>query len=238
VSPLLGLPISLFLLTLHIALQIHLMIDLLCSYFYDFFTEELWLNQNEFEGDIGLLTDALPKRLVSLDMDTNLLTGTIPPSIGTLTDLDFLDFGDNNLSGKIPIELGLLTKLTMLSLRANQMTGTIPSELGLLTKLTVLVLSVNQLTGTVPTSLASLPLLSKSTQSLFLFPFATVVFHVCTLFHTGLYLDGNDLSGSLDAFCSMNFTSFAANTCGHDEMNCTCCNICCDLDGSCKFIEQ
>ena len=36
------------------------------------------------------------------------------------------------------------------------------------------------------------------------------------------------------AFCGIDFELFAANTCDQDdEMNCTCCTHCCDVDGTC-----
>jgi Leucine-rich repeat (LRR) protein len=111
--------------------------------FYDYFTEILGLDDNQLEEDLSLILNVLPRRLTSLELESNLLTGTIPPSIGTFTNLEFLDVHGNNLRGRIPAELGLLTKLAYLDL------------------------SSSQLTGTVPTSLASLPLLSKSTQLLF-----------------------------------------------------------------------
>ena len=46
-----------------------------------------------------------------------------------------------------------------------------------------------------------------------------------------LYLEDNDLTGSLDAFCDIDFDYFAANICGQeDEINCTCCTHCCYLE--------
>jgi Leucine-rich repeat (LRR) protein len=159
--------------------------------------------------------------------------------LGILTKLTYLSLGTNELTSNIPRGLGLLAELTQLILERNQLSGTIPNELSLLTKLTWLDLSQNQLTGTVPTSLASLPLDSKSTQSLlFLFRFATIVSHVRTFFHTVFTFDSNDLTGSLDAFCNnSNYIEvFAANACGQDEMNCTCCNHCCNPDGWCDPI--
>ena len=48
-----------------------------------------------------------------------------------------------------------------------------------------------------------------------------------------LYLNGNNLTGSVDALCGIDFEWFAANTCGQDdEINCTCCSACCDLPPS------
>ena len=144
---------------------------------------------------------------------------------------------DNKLNGTIPTELGLLSNMGWLSLYWNQLTGKIPSELGLLSNLELLVLDTNQLTGAVPTSLASLPSLSKSVTLFQYRFFITVLTHVHPLLITEeLYLQGNDLTGSLDAFCDIGLDWFVANTCGQPvEINCslTCCTHCCDATQCC-----
>jgi len=61
-----------------------------------------------------------------------------------------LNLGSNQLTGSIPPEIGSLTNLTSLYLDDNQLTGEIPSEIGNLTNLRTLYLAVNQLTGAIP----------------------------------------------------------------------------------------
>ncbi|MBT4054648.1 MAG: hypothetical protein HOE74_05850 [Candidatus Marinimicrobia bacterium] len=78
------------------------------------------------------------------------LTGSIPPEIGNLTNLQILDLSYNQLTGVIPPEIGNLTNLITLNLGDNQLTGPIPSEIGNLTNLTNLNLRSNQLTGSIP----------------------------------------------------------------------------------------
>jgi len=56
------------------------------------------------------------------------LTGSIPPEIGSLTNLTGLELSENRLTGEIPPELGNLTNLTYLWLSGNQLTGEIPQE--------------------------------------------------------------------------------------------------------------
>jgi hypothetical protein len=173
--------------------------------------EIITLYNNKLTGDVGpVITSALPQSLIALNLDENLLTGTIPPSIGMFTDLYFLNVHGSNLSGTIPNELGLLSMLTFLSL------------------------SSNSFNGTVPTSLASLPLLGKSTQSLlFLYPVCNFFSHSMSILWIteSLYLNDNDLTGSLDAFCGIVFEHFVANTCGQDEIECTCCTHCGSVNG-------
>ena len=65
-----------------------------------------------------------------LDLSHQGLTGSIPPEIGCLTNLEFLDLGSNTqLSGEIPSEIGNLTNLTYLDLHNTQLTGEIPESI-------------------------------------------------------------------------------------------------------------
>jgi len=65
----------------------------------------------------------------SLNLSYNELTGSIPPEIGNLTNLNFLYLGSNGLTGSIPSEIGNLTNLTHLDLSDNQLTGLIPESI-------------------------------------------------------------------------------------------------------------
>ena len=56
------------------------------------------------------------------------LTGSIPPEIGCLTNLEYLGLYNNQLTGEIPPEIGNLTNLNYLYLFDNQLTGEIPTE--------------------------------------------------------------------------------------------------------------
>ena len=53
---------------------------------------------------------------------TNLI-GTLPTTLGQLTNLEHLQVLTNSISKTIPTELGLLNKLVMLSLSVNSLTG-------------------------------------------------------------------------------------------------------------------
>ena len=94
--------------------------------------------------------------LTTLHLRQNNLTGTLPPEVANLPQLQLLDLGDNPLTGPIPPELGSLTQLTWLHLRSNDLTGPIPPELGSLPQLRVLYLRNNDLTGPIPPELGSL----------------------------------------------------------------------------------
>ena len=80
------------------------------------------------------------------------MAGSIPVTLGNLTNLQRLWLGYNQLRGSIPVSLGKLTNLRRLWLSDNQLTGPIPAELGNLNKLDeYLVLGgTNRLTGCIP----------------------------------------------------------------------------------------
>ena len=131
-------------------------------------TVELWGEYYSIENttDIELqqsgLTGSIPPEignLINLDelhLNINNLTGEIPPEIGNLTNLTELVLSSNNLTGEIPPEIGHLTNLTNLKLHGNQLTGEIPQEIGNLTNMEYLNLCCNQLSGEIPSEICNL----------------------------------------------------------------------------------
>ena len=99
---------------------------------------------------------AVNGRVTGLDLRENLLSGKLPPQLGSLADLETLVLWNNELGGEIPPTLGGLTGLTSLDLDQNRLSGPIPPELGNLTGLEYLGLWGNQLSGAVPTTLGNL----------------------------------------------------------------------------------
>ncbi|QHN93429.1 putative LRR receptor-like serine/threonine-protein kinase [Arachis hypogaea] len=89
------------------------------------------------------------------------LTGSIPSSLGGLTELTFLSLSGNELTGRLPSELGRLSGLTVLDLSDNSLTGTVPNTVSSLRYLTRIDLSRNFLSG-----LSSLVTLDLSKNSL------------------------------------------------------------------------
>ncbi|KAL8045717.1 hypothetical protein ABFX02_08G132800 [Erythranthe guttata] len=98
--------------------------------------------------------------VVSLEMASVGLSGTLSPSIGNLTRLRTMLLQNNKLSGNIPTEIGKLSELQTLDLSGNQFSGEIPSSLGRLTRLSYLRLSKNKLSGQIPKDVADLSSLS------------------------------------------------------------------------------
>ncbi|XP_011085976.1 probable LRR receptor-like serine/threonine-protein kinase At5g45780 isoform X2 [Sesamum indicum] len=98
--------------------------------------------------------------VISLEMASMGLSGTLSPSIGNLTHLRTMLLQNNQLSGVIPIEIGKLFELQTLDLSSNQFDGEIPSSLGRVTRLSYLRLSKNKLSGQIPRDVADLTGLS------------------------------------------------------------------------------
>ncbi|TXG47643.1 hypothetical protein EZV62_026937 [Acer yangbiense] len=98
--------------------------------------------------------------VISLEMASMGLSGTISPNIGSLSHLKTMLLHNNQLSGTIPAELGLLSELQTLDLSGNQFVGDIPSSLGFLPHLTYLRLNKNNLSGQIPGPVANLTSLS------------------------------------------------------------------------------
>ncbi|KAL1562629.1 putative LRR receptor-like serine/threonine-protein kinase isoform X1 [Salvia divinorum] len=98
--------------------------------------------------------------VISLEMPSMGLSGTLSPSIGNLTHLRTMLLQNNQLSGNIPSEIGKLLELQTLDLSGNKFDGGIPSSLGHLSQLSYLKLSKNDLSGQIPRGVASLTGLS------------------------------------------------------------------------------
>ncbi|EFJ24369.1 hypothetical protein SELMODRAFT_442594 [Selaginella moellendorffii] len=87
-----------------------------------------------------------------LDLCENKLSGSIPPELGQLQNLQHLWLCDNMLSGPIPSTLADATRLILLQLYDNQLSGQIPPQLTSLTSLSYFNVSNNNLSGPIPTS--------------------------------------------------------------------------------------
>lgn len=65
------------------------------------FLRQAWLNNNFFEG--SLPNRFASKNLSDLQLQSNLLTGLVPPSLLALTSLNNISLGDNFFQGPIPV---------------------------------------------------------------------------------------------------------------------------------------
>ncbi|KAK3020368.1 hypothetical protein RJ639_047821 [Escallonia herrerae] len=77
-------------------------------------------------------------------------------SLITSTELYLVSLVENNFGGTLPKSIGNISNLVTLALRVNQISGNIPPEIGKLAKLESLFLGPNQLTGSIPSSIGNL----------------------------------------------------------------------------------
>ncbi|UCD37551.1 MAG: immunoglobulin domain-containing protein [Fidelibacterota bacterium] len=132
-----------------------------------------WLNPDSALSTWNGVT-VVGGRVTELYLRNNNLTGTIPASIGDLSELTELQLGTNQFTGPIPGEIGDLAKLTILGLQNCGLTE-VPAEIGNLPELDILYLYNNNLTG----------------------PFPAWITNISTLW--ALQLHNNDLSGPIPA---------------------------------------
>ncbi|WP_431215429.1 T9SS type A sorting domain-containing protein [Puia sp. P3] len=125
--------------------------------------KEISLSDNNLTGSLPPSLGSLPS-LTSLNIGDKQLTGTIPASLGNLSNLKTLIIGGCSFSGSIPPSLGNLHALQLLSLTDDQLTGSIPPELGNLKNVFNIILSTNQLSDTIPAALGN----CTSLQEIFL----------------------------------------------------------------------
>lgn len=104
---------------------------------------------------IGFLSE-----VTTIDFNNNnqQLTGTIPPSMGNLSNLQNLTLSRSGLTGTIPVEFERLTKLVLLQMHTSNFIGPIPPNvIGKMTGLTSLELKLNQFTGPIPADMLTHP---------------------------------------------------------------------------------
>ncbi|CAJ1951573.1 unnamed protein product [Sphenostylis stenocarpa] len=72
---------------------------------------------------------SLPPRIISLNMSSSSLSGTITSSISNLSSLESLDLHNNSLTGAMPQFLEELKSLKYLDLKENLLSGSVPVSL-------------------------------------------------------------------------------------------------------------
>jgi hypothetical protein len=115
----------------------------------------LELDSNQLSGKIPPELTNL-KSLLYLILDNNQLTGTLSSNWAKLTNLQRFNVANNQLTGPIPVSLGSLVDLQYLYVSYNQLSGTVPDTLGNLTNLLSIGIGHNELTGTIPSSFGNL----------------------------------------------------------------------------------
>jgi tRNA A-37 threonylcarbamoyl transferase component Bud32 len=124
----------------------------------------VYLNSNMLSGEIPVSLGYLYS-LYELDLKHNQLSGSIPSTFGDRTGgisaLRYLCLDSNQLDETIPSSLGELSFVSYLGLRNNQFSGEIPSSFGDLSTLAYLNLENNQLLGQIPQTFVKLAMLKE-----------------------------------------------------------------------------
>ncbi|KAG6601935.1 Protein NSP-INTERACTING KINASE 2, partial [Cucurbita argyrosperma subsp. sororia] len=104
----------------------------------------------------NLITCSPDKLVIGIGAPSQNFSGTLSPSIGNLTNLQFLLLQNNYISGKVPNEISKIPKLHTLDLSNNLFSGEVPSSFSNLKSLQYLRLNNNTFSGTIPSSLANM----------------------------------------------------------------------------------
>ena len=193
------------------------------------FVNEIDLRRMDLRGQLPKELIILSESLVSLRVNGNMITGSIPNFLTDLSNLDRLHLNDNLLKGTLGTEIGKLTNLWSLRLgQLESLTGSIPFQVGLLTKLEYLYLDGNELNGTIPMELSKLTsLLHLKLQYNDLSGTVPMELSFLTNLIT-MELQQNDLIGSVPMeVCTRLGAPIDVSIqvdCG--EVSCTCCDGC------------
>ncbi|MBL0744799.1 leucine-rich repeat domain-containing protein [Chryseolinea lacunae] len=88
--------------------------------------------------------------VVALQLSDNGLNGTLPESIGGLSELEVLNVSHNQLRGSLPTQMWRLSRLKFLSVSDNALSGPVPSIFFMGSKLQTFDVSNNELSGAIP----------------------------------------------------------------------------------------
>ncbi|KAI8018751.1 putative leucine-rich repeat receptor-like protein kinase [Camellia lanceoleosa] len=116
----------------------------------------LLVQQNKLSGTLPNSIGNLSNSLEMVYVSENQLIGTIPKEIGSLWNLTVLSLAVNNLNGNIPSTLGEIKSLQRLYLGGNNFHGSIPNEICLLGNLGELYAQENKLSGSIPSCIENL----------------------------------------------------------------------------------
>ncbi|KAL7596680.1 hypothetical protein Lser_V15G27889 [Lactuca serriola] len=96
-----------------------------------------------------------------LNLQSKGLTGTIPPFICDLRNLEILALADNLLTGEFPRVLYNCSKLTEIEIAQNAFVGRLPDDIDRLSGVKVIDLGANNFTGDIPPAIGNLSALTS-----------------------------------------------------------------------------
>ncbi|GAA0154109.1 transmembrane signal receptor [Lithospermum erythrorhizon] len=144
-------------------------------------TKHFHFGNNRLTGEIPAQLFTSNMSLIHLLLENNLLSGSIPDTVGLVSHLEVVRLDNNSFSGSVPATLNKLTNVTELFLSNNRLTGNLPNLTGMgslnyldmsnntfdpsdfpswfptLQSLTTLVMEGTRIQGQLPNGLFSLP---------------------------------------------------------------------------------
>jgi Leucine-rich repeat (LRR) protein len=186
---------------------------------------------NAFDGPVPSTLGNLGN-LTHLDLADNGLTGFLPLQLSNLQKLEYLFLANNRgfHESVIPTFIGALTSLKDLSLKGTNRVASInPAVFLNLPQLTMLDLDDNDLTGEIPSELGQISSLSYLLLNGNDGIYGTVPSEVQLLPQLDIFLvDRTSVTGDLNQLCNKSKTTeIAGADCHGGEVQCSCCNICC-----------
>ncbi|KAB5573750.1 hypothetical protein DKX38_000944 [Salix brachista] len=151
--------------------QLHFL-NISVNYFYTALPKNIWSapNLQIFSASSCKLKSKIPDfigciNLYKIELQENLLDGSIPWDIGHCERLLSLNLSLNSLTGIIPLEISTLPAIADVDLSRNFLTGSIPSNFANCSTLESFNVSYNLLTGPIPASGTIFPNLHPSSFS-------------------------------------------------------------------------
>ncbi|WOG85760.1 hypothetical protein DCAR_0104953 [Daucus carota subsp. sativus] len=120
-----------------------------------------WNNSIHFCHWNGVTCSARRERVVSLNLSSQHLVGSLSPHIGNLSFIRLMDIHENEFHGLIPDEIGRLFRLQHLALGNNSFRGEFPANLSHCVNILRIGMSGNNLQGKLPVGFSSWPKLNE-----------------------------------------------------------------------------
>lgn len=162
----------------------------------------LYLKNNLISGTLDDDLVSNWKRMIDLDLNHNLIIGTISNAVLDMPNLQILDLGNNQIDGSLPHDIFENLILEYLELSNNNLHGEIPFKTALIWNLRHLDLSGNQLTGTIPDTIGNMSNLRYLATGGNNFEQHTVVDLRRLVDLKALSMKGNNLNGPIPAWLS------------------------------------
>jgi Leucine-rich repeat (LRR) protein len=206
------------------------------------------LSDNDLTGTIPDELNALVN-LKSLYLSRNPFTPGPIPKLYSAALLQELSLAGTNRTGTIRYWVGnAFSDLVLLDLHDNALTGPIPTSLGDLDQLKLLFLNRNRLNGNVPAQLSNLTMICEYFSAgihilIFLYLLMSCLmfvlcFSVFSFVTTAtMFLDNNELTGSLEPVCQASPKDLAFFSADCSEVSCNCCKPCC-TDAQCNNSDK